>query len=381
MRAMRIWDIQPALLCTILGMVMECDAIRKILKRFRIELNGDTSSFSMHQELLRQCLEKNQLAEYVEKKLDKRFKPYQKQINGIDLDRILEMIEDGRSIEGVPLTALIWYLLRSSGEGSFDIELRVFKATHMIGHRTMKFYDTISAALPDGSLVEDELWKLRSGVESLTKVNERLERNLARSRRKFDAIQLEFEALKAEKNGIERELEREQELSTDLRNRLTEIERDDSLNQLERLRQENSFLLDEVKRLREELVRASDEEEIVEVRPVEIKKEHADDPVSLEGVKVALIGGVEGLVPHYREIVESFGCELCYHGGHCRQRGEIEQIVEGVDVVFCPVDINSHNACRYAKKACKIRDKPCYFLKSSGLSSLKKGLETFAGAV
>jgi hypothetical protein len=381
MREMHIWDIQPALLCTILGMVMETEAIGKILKRFRIEMKEDTSSFSMHQELLRQCTKKNQLAEYVEKKLDKQFKPYQKQINALGRDAILETIEDGRNIEGVPLTALIWYLLRNSGEGSYDIELRVFKATHMIGHRTMKFYDIISAALPDGSLVEEELWKLRSGVESLAKVNERLERNLARSRRKYDAIQLEFETLRAEKLEMRDELEREQERSTDLSTKLAEIEPNISLNQLEHLKQENSCLLDEVKRLREELSEVSDEEGLSEVRAVEIIEEHADEPVSLEGVRVALVGGVEGLMPHYRELVESFGCELCYHGGHCRQRGEIERIVEGADVIFCPVDINSHNACRYAKKACKIGGKPCYFLKSSGLSSLKKGLETFAGVV
>ncbi len=222
----------------------------------------------------------------------------------------------------------------------------MFKAMHMIGHRMMRLYDVVSADLPDGSLVEDELWKLKSRVESLTEVNERLERNLARLRRKYDAIQHEFEALKAEKIRIQRELERERGLSANLRNRLIEIERNNSLDQLERLRQENSLLLDEVKRLREELREVSDKEKIVEVRPVEVKKKHTDDrPVSLEGVKVALIGGVEG-----------------------------------VDVVFCPVDINSHNASRYAKKACKKRGKPCYFLKSSGLSSLKRGLETFAKA-
>ncbi|HEC56811.1 MAG TPA: DUF2325 domain-containing protein [Candidatus Syntrophoarchaeum butanivorans] len=378
---MRIWDIQPALLCTILGMTMESDATRKILKRFRIEMKGDASSFSMHQELLRQSLEENKLAEFLEKKLDKRFRPYERRIDAIGRDRILETIEDGRGIEGVPLTALIWYLLRSSGEGSFDVELRLFKAMHMIGHRMMRLYDVLSADLPDGSLVEDELWKLKSRVESLTEVNERLERNLARLRRKYDAIQHEFEALKAEKIRIQRELERERGLSANLRNRLTEIERNNSLDQLERLRQENSLLLDEVKRLREELREVSDKERIPEVRPVEVKKKHTDDlPVNLEGVKVALIGGVEGLVPHYREVAESFGCKLCYHGGHCREKDEIERIVEGVDVVFCPVDINSHNASRYAKKACKKRGKPCYFLKSSGLSSLKRGLETFAKA-
>ena len=47
------------------------------------------------------------------------------------------------------------------------------------------------------------------------------------------------------------------------------------------------------------------------------------------------------------------------------------------DVIFCPVDINSHNACQMVKDACKMRNKPCYFLRSSGLSALKKVISGF----
>ncbi|NOR78257.1 MAG: DUF2325 domain-containing protein [Methanophagales archaeon] len=36
--------------------------------------------------------------------------------------------------------------------------------------------------------------------------------------------------------------------------------------------------------------------------------------------------------------------------------------------------INSHYACRLVKEACKLRGKPCHFLRSSGLSALKRGL-------
>ena len=60
----------------------------------------------------------------------------------------------------------------------------------------------------------------------------------------------------------------------------------------------------------------------------------------LRGLRVAYIGGVESLKLCYKEIVESFGCMFCYHGGHCmRGKKEIEGIVEKNDVIFCPVDI------------------------------------------
>ena len=99
----------------------------------------------------------------------------------------------------------------------------------------------------------------------------------------------------------------------------------------------------------------------------------------LKDVRVAYVGGVESLMPCYKELAESFGCLFCYHGGHCEQgKKEIEGLVGKNDVIFCPVDINSHNACRLVKEACRLRNKPCYFLRSSSLSALKNKLENFA---
>jgi len=347
-------------------------------------MDGAVSSFSMHQEIIRQCTEKSQLAEHVEKKLDKQFKPYLKRIRVVGEDVVLETIENCRNVEGVPFVALIWHLLRNSGDRSADIGLRVFVATHAIGQRAFRFYDTISSNLPDGSNVWDELWKLNGLTGDLQKVNDRIKRNLARSKRKLEDAQIELDTMGKKRREIRNEFKLKETAIEELLTRLDAVDGEDVLDRIERLKRENRFLIDELKRLTEELAGEQEETGICEVNPVEVMHETILDQMSapdLEGVKVALIGGVEGLMPHYKEIVESFGCELCYHGGHCRGRGEIERTVEGMDVVFCPVDINSHNACRYAKKACKIRDKPCYFLKNSGLTSLKKGLETFAKAI
>ncbi|RZN14597.1 MAG: DUF2325 domain-containing protein [Methanosarcinales archaeon] len=44
-------------------------------------------------------------------------------------------------------------------------------------------------------------------------------------------------------------------------------------------------------------------------------------------------------------------------------------------MVFCPVDINNHGACCHIKKACKQKGIPCFFLRSSGVTTLKKSLE------
>jgi len=85
---------------------------------------------------------------------------------------------------------------------------------------------------------------------------------------------------------------------------------------------------------------------------------------------------VESLEPYYKEVIESFGGTFNYHCGRCLQgRKEIENLVDKTDLIFCPVDINSHKACKYVKKACRVQNKLCCFLRSSGLSMLVREIE------
>jgi len=89
--------------------------------------------------------------------------------------------------------------------------------------------------------------------------------------------------------------------------------------------------------------------------------------------KIAFIGGLDRLEQHYKEVSKSLGCELYYHNGKGKE-DRIRKIVRKCDLVFCPVNINSHNACMTAKKICKKYNKPCVFLKSSSVSSFKRVL-------
>jgi len=100
---------------------------------------------------------------------------------------------------------------------------------------------------------------------------------------------------------------------------------------------------------------------------------------SLEGKKVAFVGGLASLLPHYRQVVEDLGGVFYSHCGKVSNgRGDVDTLVDKVDAVFCPVNVNSHHACLRVKKACKLRNKPCYFLRSSGLNAFKQALAEFA---
>lgn len=90
---------------------------------------------------------------------------------------------------------------------------------------------------------------------------------------------------------------------------------------------------------------------------------------------VLVVGGLDHLVRHYKEIADAFGYQFYHHNGNCKGgKKKLYRLVEQVDVVFCPINITSHTACALVKKICKEQGKALFFSRSSGLSSFKEAL-------
>lgn len=81
------------------------------------------------------------------------------------------------------------------------------------------------------------------------------------------------------------------------------------------------------------------------------------------------------MVPRYRQLVERYGARFIHHdGGREDSQALLPKMVDSADAVFCPVGCVSHDACNCIKKICKSCRKPFLMMRSSGLSSLDKGL-------
>lgn len=103
--------------------------------------------------------------------------------------------------------------------------------------------------------------------------------------------------------------------------------------------------------------------------------------LDLGGACVLYVGGRQGLVRHYRELVERRGGCFAYHdGGLDDQRARLDALVQSADVVLCPIDAVSHDACLRAKRACKRGARPFVPLRTSGVTSLAAALQELPGA-
>ena len=373
----KIWELKNQTICSILGLTYNDRELGDLFKRLKLDCNSVTP-YEMHGGLIQACSSQNKTSKQLDRILKDRFEQYRKDIERIPQEEIYRHIEDGSNRNGtdIPIPAFIWFAVRNQREDIDAIEAAVFAATHMHEHRASRLYDELRRTLPCG-VPENIL----VGLKDASKTNEKLQTKCNRLERKREQLKSEIESVRVDRLRISAALEEEKRSNRQLASDLEGLGGEDTLNQTDNLKREIDFLTGEVKRLTDELLSRDRSDDVKSGELVEI--EHLPEPgivgevasADLNGVRVAYIGGVESLMPYYRDAIESVGGTFCYHCGRCIQgRKEIETIVDGIDMVFCPVDINSHNACKYVKKACKMRDKPCHFLRSSSLSMLIREL-------
>jgi regulator of replication initiation timing len=93
------------------------------------------------------------------------------------------------------------------------------------------------------------------------------------------------------------------------------------------------------------------------------------------GTKIAVIGGLSGATAHYEQTIAVLGGQCVLHSGDLGQgQKRLAEVIRQADIVLCPVDCSSHGAVASAKKLCKVLHKPCYFLRSAGVSHLREKL-------
>lgn len=406
----RIWELRSTTVCRILGVSLDENEIRKIFLELKLNhRNQSPTAYEIIQHLAELCTSRNQYAKSVEKLLEKQFTPHRKGVGTLDPQEICAFLDRGNcgvsaenslKLKDSPLAALIWFAARNAGSDK-EIESTLSAVLQMRELQALRVYDALSRKLPPGGNVETIIDGLRRATES----NEKWQQKYARLEQKKDELISERESVKEEKSRFIHELEEQKRLNVRLQRRLNDFGGETAYEQIDTQKKELTVLREELKELKKEQTRLvrltmsmsaptpmSMSMSRVEEKSVDAvcscsgtcnssssDNENCSEEPQLNGLRIAYVGGVESLEQSYKELAETLGCQFTYHCGHCeRGKNAIASIIDRNDVIFCPVDINSHNACRLVKQVCKSRGKPCCFLRSSGLSALKKGLLNFA---
>jgi hypothetical protein len=96
---------------------------------------------------------------------------------------------------------------------------------------------------------------------------------------------------------------------------------------------------------------------------------------SLQGARVAVIGGLKRMEPNYSEVVGKLGGKcLCHTGSVVSGCRRLRQVVRKADLVVFITTVNSHTAINTVKDECKKCGKPFCALGRTGAGSLEKAL-------
>ena len=103
-------------------------------------------------------------------------------------------------------------------------------------------------------------------------------------------------------------------------------------------------------------------------------------PCPLEGMRVAVIGGLDRLEPEYRKTIHDLGADFLFHNGDCSNgRHVLKNVVCKANIILFITSINSHGALKVVKATCKKTGKQFNVVRHPSASSVYKTLSEITG--
>jgi hypothetical protein len=374
-RRRRLWELGHACHCPLVGVGFPLGVLRKLVDKVT---SGKVvaDDYEVHVGAVTECASRNRLSEALQKELERRYAA------------VLLRFRNAKTTEQV---AELWRAAVNNGDvaGAFwaglthprcnsELEEQMCRDLHMVQHQA-------------GACVRADITKFNATLEE----NKRLTHDLAKAQQRASALMAEkttdadkhasqLMQLRAQVVGkdsmidsIRGELEQLRESIPGLESRAKLAERLCQMEERERA------MRNQIAELKLELARAND----ASVAPAPVQEaarqvvEHVMKmPLSLRERAVLCVGGRNGNVASYRELIEREGAQFSHHDGGLEDNANrLEASLAAADLVICQTGCISHSAYWRVKDYCKRNGKRCVFIDNPSISSLARGLEQ-AGA-
>lgn len=402
----KIWEIESCYKCTLIGTCLTSIELRKLARErvFAVESGDD---YRLHADFIRISDRSDPQGKALHKYLAKKYQARTKKYLQATTDKAIKELWDRDMAEGLLDSA--WWSVLVHPTASSSLVSRLYGFLHMLGHDSLNSHhkerlhsERLSAKVAmleevlgserqhyrrEKRLVQAELQSLQKTAAQLMLVEQnnatlreensklRQEVQTWQSGRGHSSQQKEIDELRQGNNAL---IGRIDELGTELdliRNEFRSIA--DQLARTETLRQQ--LALHEAEQAKEiasleNLLMRHITQEATCSQCADQNTANCPGP-SLCGKTVLYVGGLNNLIPHYRQLVEQCGGRFLHHdGGKEASRTLLPKMLTTADAVLCPIDCVSHDACNCVKKMCKRFQKPFVLMRSAGLSSLAKGL-------
>lgn len=398
----RIWDIYNGYHCSIVGTCLRREELRKIAKKKVYALNLETTDFELHTAMVGLASENSARAKALHTYLDTKYQSAVIRYSRIKTDDAIETLWRIDAARG-SIAGAFWAIMTSMAP-SQELVHRIYSEIHMLGHDFLgdhqKNLRQIQELRDKKNLVQEVLVSERQYFQQQKKELEERLSGLAGMEKDYSILDKEARTLRADNESMRNALLQDSSmeelnrlkvqiafqrqstavlcgsvnsLSAELRQALATIAELKGAN--DRLGRENMEYQQEMRAMEAALMNRSTVEKCTNCGNCAEQLAGRCSGPDLCGKKVLYVGGLHKMVPHYQQIVEHYGGQFMHHdGGVEAARNQLPKMLGSADVVFCPVDCVSHDACTCVKKMCKHYQKPFVMMRSSGLSTLAKEL-------
>lgn len=403
-RRRRLWEIDTRLHCSVIGTCLTLGDLRRIERRLKIEPLKDATDFQIHGNFVVWAGQPGPVAKQMHKLLDRRYavtiRRFAAAATAADVAGLWQTSRQDGDIPG-PYWALLTHPAASEAQ-----RMRAFGEVHMLSHLVGAANRTDIRRL---MALEGECDALTEALAAAKRRQVQQERD---GRRRIDQHAAEVRALTNRLSSVAalemqvRQMEAQLHAFAsgethaalhaevqDVRGQLAAAE-----ERLVRAAAQNAALVTDNRRLQE--AAAHNERTLhavnAECDAIErLLREHlacacddgtdtaapAGEAIDLCGRRIVYVGGLGCVVPHLRALVERCGGIFLHHdGGLEEQTSRLDGVLGKGDVVFCPIDCVSHDACLRAKRACRQRATTFVPLRTCSLSSFADGLRHLAGS-
>jgi hypothetical protein len=402
----KIWEIESCYKCSLIGTCLTRIELRKLARErvFDVESGDD---YRLHTDFIRISDRSDPQGIALHKYLAKKYQVRARKYLRATTDQQIKELWDYDMAEGMLDSA--WWSVLIHPTVSGHLVSRLYGYLHMLGHDSLNNHHNerrhserlrAKVAMIEEVLgserqhyrlekrqMQAEMYTLQQTVAQLRGVEEgnaALREEIVRLHQQIEAVQ--------SGNGDE---SRQHEID-DLRQANNGL-----IGRIDELGMELGLIREEFKIMADRLARTQTLQKRLELHEMEQAKEIATlenllmrhlaegaqcsrcadqhtancPGLSLCGKTVLYVGGLNNMIPHYRQLVEQHGGRFLHHdGGKEASRSLLPKLLTTADAVLCPVDCVSHDACNCVKKMCKRFQKPFVLMRSAGLSSLAKGL-------
>jgi hypothetical protein len=382
-RRRRIWDLPDNCHCPVVGVCLPLRAMRKMMHK--VVGDQQLGDYDLHTGAVSVCNSRNHISEILQRELELRYAVIIKQFKLIKDTQSLAA-RWNQAIDEGDVTGAFWAGLTHPACNQ-TLQEKMCRDMHMLQHQAGAHVRIdivkMQTLVNENAVLTKELGRVQERITRLVneKMTEIARLNASLMQQQAEAVRKDSEIvfLKSDMASLEEsipDLQSRQQLTQQLdylRERNRELER--SSTQMRQQLEQSTVL-----REKTEALEQARQQQLSQLESQEAAARKPAPVTDLQRKIVLCVGGRDGNLGAYRDLIECAGGQFEHHdGGREDNLRQLNSNLTAADLVICQTGCISHNAYWRVKDHCKRHGKPCVFVENPSATSMARSLEALSG--